>query len=407
MSSIQSQKNKTLADLERELEAEAQFIQTRPVQPAPKPKKSNFFGKLIGVAVLLGLPVGLIWVANLPYPVIRRPVAQKAPLLLLPSYASIDRNYREGIINLETAEQLLQNTTSAADIALGKEKLAAAKQNFDAIPLWFVEDWSDYDYWWYRSRFDRFAFNQYRAQIGQLEAIAFQEGNAQTSLSGIEGGINAAKQRYAQATTPEAKQAAIASWKAAIDHLEQISGQTNAGETARKKFATYSREFEDIMASASRSDRVTTAVAAAKKYAWQAASASQNPPHNVAQWQQVETFWQEAIDQLKPITPDEGSGYVETQDLIAQYTANLEQVKIRRLAEEASSEALESAQRKIESLLASTPNDSTQVNWTGTAAQLQEIIRELEKVDNGTMAYAKAQELLKFAKARLQSINKS
>lgn len=403
--SIQQQKQKTLADLERELQAEAQFVQTRPLQSRQKPqKKGGFFGKLLGLVVLLGIPVGVVWAANLPYPMIRRPVAEKAPILLLPSYASIDKNYREGIANLEAAEQLLERTTSSADVELGKEKLAAAKKNFDAIPLWFVEDWPNYDYWWYSWRFDSFRFNQYRARIGQLEAIAFQEGNAQTSLATVEQGINTAKQLYQQATTQEAKQVAIASWQAAIEQLEQISARTTAGETAQQKLATYQREFEDIMASAARSDRVTNAVAAAKKFAWQAASASQNPPHPPAKWQQVETLWQEAISELKQVSPEEGSGYVEAQDLIAQYTTNLEQVKIRRQAEEASAYALDRAQKQIENLLASTPNESEKVDWTGTAARLQGIIRELEKVENGTTAYPKARELLGFATAKLKEI---
>jgi hypothetical protein len=404
LASIQSQKQKTLEELERELAAEAQFVPTRPLKPAPKPKKGGFLGKLIGVAVLLGIPVGLIWAANLPYAPIRRPIAEKAPILLLPSYASVERNYKEAIASLNAAEQLLTQSTSPADIELGKEKLADAKRHFDAIPLSFLEDYPDYDYWWYRWRFDPFSFNQYRARIGQLEAIAFQEGNAQTSLTSVEQGINSAKQLYQQATTPEAKQAAIASWQAAIDRLEQISTRTTAGETAQQKLATYEREFEDIMVSAARSDRVTTAVAAAKKFAWQAATASQNPPHPPTKWKQVETLWQEAINELKQVSPDEGSGYVEAQDLIAQYTTNLEQVKIRRQAEEASVYALEQAQKQIESLLANTPNDATKVDWTGTAAKLQAIIRQLENVENGTTAYPKAQELLRFATTKLKEI---
>ncbi|MDY6783350.1 MAG: hypothetical protein SW833_12545 [Cyanobacteriota bacterium] len=403
-SPIQQQTNKTLEELERELSAEPQFVQTHPAKPAPKRKKGGFLGKLLGVTALLGIPAGIVWFANLPYAPIRRPVAEKAPILLLPSYASVEHNYREAIASFEAAEQLLTQSTSSADIELGKEKLAAAKQYFDAIPLDFLEDYPDYDYWWYRWRFDPFTFNQYRARIGQLEAIAFQEGNAQTSLSSVEQGIISAKQVYQQATTPEAKQAAIASWQAAIDRLEEISTRTAAGETARQKLATYEREFEDIMASAAQSDRVTNAVAAAKKFAWQAATASQNPPHPPAKWKQVETLWGEAISELKRVSPDEGSGYVAAQELIAQYTTNLEQVKIRRQAEEASVYALERAQKQIESLLARTPNDSQQVDWTGTAAKLQGIIRELESVENGTTAYPKAQELLRFATTKLKEI---
>ncbi|MDY7013830.1 MAG: hypothetical protein SVX43_09595 [Cyanobacteriota bacterium] len=400
------QQRKTLNELENELAAEAQLVQTQPAAPKPKPKKGGVLGKLLGLAALLGIPIGIVWIANLPYAAIRRPVAENAPILLLPSYANVEWHYQEAIAALQGAEQLLTQSTSPADIELGKEKLADAKHHFDAIPTTFLEDHPDYDYWWYSWSFDPFSFNQYRARIGQLEAIAFQEGNAQVSLATVEEAISAAQQQYQQATTPEAKQAAIAAWQSALDRLEQISVRTSAGETAQQKLATYERAFEDIMKSAAQSDRAANAIAAAKKFAWQAATASQNPPHPPAKWKQVETLWQEAIDQLEPLASDEGSGYVEAQDLIAQYTTNLEQVKIRRQAEEASAYALQQAQKRIESLLASTSNDPNNVDWTGTAAKLQGIIRELESVQNGTTAYAKAQELLGFATAKLKEIQR-
>jgi hypothetical protein len=58
------------------------------------------------------MPVGVVWLANLPYPVIRRPVARTAPILLLPSYMSVEANYRQAIASVEQAEQLIENATS-------------------------------------------------------------------------------------------------------------------------------------------------------------------------------------------------------------------------------------------------------------------------------------------------------
>ena len=57
--------------------------------------------------------IGLIGLVNLPYPMIRKPVAKIAPILLLPSYMSMDRNYREAIAHVEQADQLINNATSA------------------------------------------------------------------------------------------------------------------------------------------------------------------------------------------------------------------------------------------------------------------------------------------------------
>jgi hypothetical protein len=80
--------SKSLAELQKE--AEAQFYATYPhLTSGPAKAKRGVFSKIIWTAILLGIPVGVVWVANLPYPVIRRPVAQKAPILLLPSYIDI------------------------------------------------------------------------------------------------------------------------------------------------------------------------------------------------------------------------------------------------------------------------------------------------------------------------------
>ena len=56
------------------------------------------------MALGLGGMTGLIWILNLPYPMIRRPVAKTAPILLLPSYLSMDRNYRGAIAKVEQAD---------------------------------------------------------------------------------------------------------------------------------------------------------------------------------------------------------------------------------------------------------------------------------------------------------------
>ena len=41
------------------------------------------------------IAAGTVWVLNLPYPMIRWPVARTVPIVLLPSYISMDHNYRQ------------------------------------------------------------------------------------------------------------------------------------------------------------------------------------------------------------------------------------------------------------------------------------------------------------------------
>jgi hypothetical protein len=79
--------------------------------------------------IALGLisVTGFIWLINLPYPMIRRPVARIAPILLLPSYISMDDNYRKAVTLVEQADQLINQATSLADLDLGEKKFNKPK----------------------------------------------------------------------------------------------------------------------------------------------------------------------------------------------------------------------------------------------------------------------------------------
>jgi hypothetical protein len=402
--SVRPQKqSKSLAELAKE--AEAQYYATYPhKQPSPAKAKRGVLSKIIWAAILLGVPVGVLWVANLPYSVIRRPVAQKAPILLLPSYMDMDSNYRQAIASVEQAQQLIENPTSAADLNLGEQKVKEAQKHLDALPIGILNDWPEYRYWWYDSRFSIYGFNSARTKIGQLEAKVFQEKNAQTLLTDSEQALLKAKQQYQQASTPADKQVAVASWRSAIDQLKQIPSVTLAGKTAQAKLENYQRDFKEVVGLAAGNERISTLIEAARQFSWQAAKAGQNPPHPVAEWQQVEKLWQQAINRLEQVPKEDLAGYAEAQRLLAQYNTNLGQVQIRRQAEQDSTSALQRAQSQIETLLAYTPTDAQSLDRNRTISQIQGIINELEKVQNGTTSYLKAQELLLSANNKLKQL---
>jgi hypothetical protein len=394
-------KKKSLAELEKEIEA--QYHPTYPhKQPVSKKAKRGILGKMIGMAILLGIPVGVVWVANLPYPLMRRSVAKTAPMLLLPSYMDMESNYRQAIASVEQAEQLIENATSPADLDLGEQKVKAAQKNLDALPIGFLNDWPEYKYWWYDWRFNVYTFNSARQKIGQLDAKVFQEKNAQTLLTDSEQALAKAKQQYQQASTPQDKQAAISAWRSAINQLEQVPSVTLAGKTAQTQLENYQQDFKEIVGLAASNERISTFIEAARRFSWEAAKAGQNPPHTVTEWEQVENLWEQAIAQLKEIPSDDLAGYAQAQKLLAQYNTNLGQVKIRKQAEQDSEESLQQAQSKIQQLLASIPADAQSVNRNYTISQIQGIINELEQVQNGTTSYLKAQELLLSAKNKLK-----
>lgn len=369
-----------------------------PASSNPKSPFSNFFKILLAIAV----PVGVIAVANLPISLIRRPVAQNMSFLLLPSYIGFEQDYRGAIASVAQAEQLINKATSPDDFRLGKEQLEKAQTHLDALPLDFLQEYPDCV--GSRWQFSALEFDRNRAQIAQLEAVVFQEENADTLLSNLQNTLATAKQEYQQANTPEAKSAALDTWRSSLTQLGQIPPQTLAGKSAHQQLKDEQAQFRETVGESATQDRASVIIDSAKQYAWQAAIASQNPPHPAVKWQQIETLWQQAMYELEAINPDAGEAYREAQTLRAQYTSNLGQAKIRRQTEQSSLEALESAQTNIERLLAITPTNSQQINYASTAVRLQRIINNLDKVAPSTTSYAKATELKQFAQAKLKEI---
>lgn len=345
--------------------------------------------------------VGTIAVANLPYPPIRRPVARTAPILLLPSFMQMDYHYREAIALTEQADQLVNQATSAADFQLGTEKVQLAQKHLDALPVWFL----GYEPSGYCSlmgcswRFTLDEFRTARQAIARMEAKLFQEQNALTLLDESNTALSAAKAQY-QAANRTQQSTARAAWQTAIDRLGQIPQETLAGGMAQTQLVAAQRDFQDVTGTVTASQQSNTAVEAAKLFAIQAATASQNPPHSADEWEQIANLWSEAIDRLKAVDA-ENPGYLEAQTKLAEYTLNWGQAQTRQSAEQVSVRALEQAKNLVsnwQSLAARDPQSPQLVSL------LQDIINELDRVQSGTTASAEAQELGQFAKNKLQAL---
>lgn len=392
-------KPKTLTQLEREMAAEAPVFKTVPLH-APLTRRSPKVWKLMAIAALLGIPIGLVWVANLPYAPIRRPVARTAPILLLPSYISIDRNYRDALQHLEQAEQLIAQATTPADLDLGERQLQQAQENLDRLPIWFLNDFPEYRYWGYGWSFQSASFNAARGRAGNLQARVFQEKNAQTALLEAEQAIATAKQQYQQATTAVDQQVTLTQWRTALNQLQLIPGQTLAGKTAQPKLVAYQAEFDQLTGQLIGSQQANSVIEAAKGFASRAAQASQNPPHTVEEWMMVEQLWQEAIAALRQVPSNDLQGYGAAQAKLAEYTTYLEQIKVRRQTEQESVQTFQQAQTEIEQLQAL----ADRLNSNELVSRLQGIINQLEQVQNGTTVYLKAQDLLLQANNKLNQL---
>lgn len=398
---------KTLQEIEKEMALEAQVVSTHTYKPTPiaavKRSLQRTCQKLIWTGVLVGIPVGIIALINLPYSPIRRPVAQTAPILLMPSYISMDHNFRLGVANVEAAKQLIDGATAPADLELGEQKLNQTQKNLDHLPTWV---WSELpntsSWWWYDWRLNRLGLNQSRAELGRLQGKLFQEKNAQTILNQAEQTLKTAEQQYKQAKTPIEQQVALSAWQTGLDHIQQVPPQTLAGKMAKTKIATAQRDFEAIGGLITSNQESLSLINAAKEFSWQAAQASQHPPHTVTEWQQVLDLRQKAIQYLKQVSPEDKTGYTAAQRLLAEYEAQQGQIRVRHATEAQAVRSFEQAQAQINRLIENTPRDIKQIDHSYTASQLQQIISQLETIDNGTTVYPEAQGLLLSAKQKLK-----
>lgn len=373
-------------------------------------QKDGKFAKIatLGGVVAVGLLgfSGLVWFVNLPYPMIRRPVASVAPMLLLPSYLSMDRNYREAIAHVEQADQLVNKATSAADIGLGEEKVKLAQQNLDQLPVWFLgyEPVRMCHFMGCSWNFTFDEFSRAREKIGRMDARIFQENNAFTQLQTAETDLQKAKQAHkiAQPNTPQ-QQNAIADWQTALDQLSVLPKDTLAGTIGETKYRNYERDFNQIAGAMAGSNQTQTMIVSAQQFADLATKNSQNSAYTVTEWQQIETLWTNAINRLEKVDAED-TDYVASQSYLADYTQKLGVVRTRLESEKQSSLAIAEAKRQTQDLISSLPTKPNPDERNRLISRLQGIIDQLQQVQPNTTVYPEAQTLLKQAQSKLSQL---
>jgi len=349
-----------------------------------------------GGGLFLGL-AGLIWLANLPNPMIRWSVTKTFPPLLLPSYISMEQHYRQAIALSEQSDQLINHPTSYADFGLGTEKVKQAQKHLEALPVWSLGYYPQFYCQWANCswRFSLDEFKALRANVARMEAKIFQEENAQTALEAAEQTLNQAKHQYQQATTTEDKDQARDAWQAAIDRIKQVPAATLAGDKARSQIVAYERDFEQVAG--------TTLIAAAQQFAIQAEKLQQKPPQTPADWKQVQNLWQEAINRLNQI-PLKDPGYLQAQRLLATYQTNLDTAQNHRLSNDGMPANSLIAAAKQFALQAdeSAQNPPHPVEtWQQIANLWKEAIDRLKHISVNDANYLAAQKLLANYQANL------
>lgn len=351
---------------------------------------------------LVGL-TGAVWLLNLPYPMIRWPVARVAPIVLLPSFLQMDRDYRQTVSLVEQADQLVNQATSAQDIDLGAEKVTQAQKHLDGLPVWFLGYYPQ-SYCTLFSCTWRFTYDEFasaRAAVGRMEARVFQEKNAQTLLTSATQAVDTAKQTYQTASATPDRATALAHWQSGMDQLNEIPGETLAGRMAQTKLAAYHRDYDQIAGRVAGGNRSSSLINAAREFAYKASLEGQNPPHTVENWSRIADLWAEAVQRLEQVPLDD-VGYAESQRLLAEYTTNLGTVKGRMAEEEKAVAAFEHVQAKNAELLG---QNLSEMAPNQIASQFQTIINDLNKIQPGTTPYSEAQEMLRSAEEKLKQLN--
>jgi hypothetical protein len=377
----------------------------RVIRKAASLNQPNPFSSILQWTVGLGVGAatlaGTVWVLNLPYPMIRWPVAKTAPIVLLPSFISMDHHYRQSIIYIEQADQLINNATSAADFDLGAAKAEQAQKHLDHLPVWFLGYYPQRYCSWFSCgwQFTLDEFENARALIGRMDAQIFQEKNAFTTLDESTLAVETARRRYEAVQTSEEKLAILASWQENMDKLAEIPPETLAGKTAQTRLQAFQRDYQTLTGTTASAKQSNTFVKVAKSYATKAVDLVQNPPKPETAWAQAADLWKIAIDELEKV-PEASPGYEEAQALKAEYTANLGNVRNRQQLEQQASTALNGVRTQITVLLEETRQDPN----TNVLPELQRLIDQLNQVEPGTTAYSEAQQLLEQANRRFNQI---
>lgn len=366
------------------------------------PTSMPVWNRLKFAAIAVAGITGGVWFLNLPYPMIRYPVARTAPFILLPSFMSMDHNYRQAIASTEQADQLVNRATSPADFELGDTKVKAAQKNLDALPVWFLGYYpSAYCGWFGCSwRFTLDEFQQARKDVARMEARLFQERNALATVAKAEQTIAMAKVDYEEQTGTAEKQTALDQWQQAMDELKTISPQTLGGRTAQTKLQAFERDFQQVVGFTASNTRSGDIIQSSKLAAETAQKLSGKSAQPVAEWQEAVKAWETTIAQLNVIKQGDAD-YLPAQKLLQTYNRNLINARIRLKQEQDSVQAYEQAQQMTQTLVASVPTGA-KVMTNDQVARLQAIVAELKKVKPGTTVYTDAQAMLKNAQTRLR-----
>ncbi|AFZ46863.1 hypothetical protein Cyast_0891 [Cyanobacterium stanieri PCC 7202] len=391
-------------------ELEAEIIEPK-IKETPRQKTNKIKSSLrqfLITCIGVGIPIGFLYIANLPYTAIRRPVNNHAPILLLPSQIVVENNFKKALNLTEQAEQLIDNATDFPDLELGAQRLAEGKIYLDRIPIIAQNELMGYgggSRGFFRSSFSGSRFMNMRRKVGELEAKVFQGNNARVTLDRLETELTAIKTQYQNSNSDTEKRQIIQQWRTMLNEFNLISNATFAGTIAQQKLVAHQADFEDVVGFSANNERALTFMATAQDFANLAQGRSQSPPYTVREWSEIESLWQNAINELGNIPSTDLEGYRQANRFIVQYEDNLRQVRLNKERENEALSYLQNAENMINNYRRNSINlDDSPNNVNRRIVQIQEIIDTLKKVEQNTTSYSSAQDLIGYAENQISSL---
>ncbi|MEG3859200.1 hypothetical protein [Microcoleus sp. herbarium12] len=153
-------------------------------------------------------------------------------------------------------------------------------------------------------------------------------------------------------------------------------------------------EASPTLTPAPQPDPTATNLAAAQKLAMEAAVMTQNPPHPLENWQQVQGKWQESIKLLEAI-PDSSPVATQAQEKLTVYRTNYQAITNRIVTEQKAATNFEAAQKLAweAAVLVNNPPHPKEV-WQNAQSKLQQAINLLSSIPQGTFVEDQAKQKL-------------
>lgn len=185
---------------------------------------------------------------------------------------------------------------------------------------------------------------------------------------------------------------------AAQDQLDQSIGLLGS----IPPWSPYHTQAQDLRATYQKRAEGLETVVAALQSATRAGYASQNPPLTVAQWQQSQQLWREAITQLESI-PAKSDFYTFAQKKLPQYQQNLASINFRLDQEQKAQASITSAQEVIKIAEQRQTSAISPSNWELVLSTWQTVVDRLQGIPEGTTAHGQAQALLGRYSAKISA----